>query len=115
MIIGSPLATSPVYNEKHLLQSPNNRVEAFHLGIEGEPFEQLQYRLLLTKSNNWGTYFTPFLDIKENLAGLVELTYTPMWLKGWSATASFAFDDGDLYGNNNGAMLSIRKCGLFNF
>lgn len=115
MIIGSPLATSPVYNEKHLLQSPNNRVEAFHLGIEGEPFEQLQYRLLLTKSNNWGTYFTPFLDIKENLAGLVELTYNPVWLKGWSATASFAFDDGDLYGNNNGAMLSIRKCGLFNF
>lgn len=115
MIMGTPLVTSPVYNAGRTLESRNNRVEAFHLGIEGSPLACLDYRLLLTKSNNWGTYRDPFTDIKENLSGLVELTYKPAWAVGWEAAASFAFDNGELYGNNNGAMISIRKNGLLKF
>lgn len=115
MSIATPLVTSPIYNKSHKLKSENNRVEAFHIGVEGEPAKNIGYRLLLTKSNNWGTYDNPFTDIKSNISGLFELTYTPSWLKGWSATASFAFDNGELYNNNNGAMLTIRKSGIFKF
>lgn len=115
MIMGTPLVKSPVYNSNRMLESFNNRVEAFHIGFEGNPLSSLSYRLLLTKSNNWGSYRVPFTDIKENLSGLIELTYTPSWATGWEAAASFAFDNGELYGNNNGAMLSIRKNGLFKF
>lgn len=115
MIIGTPLVTSPIYNSSHKIRSENNRVEAFHLGIEGQPFKSIGYRVLLTKSNNWGSYELPFLHIKENLSGLFELSYTPTKLKGWSATASFAFDNGELYSNNSGAMLTIRKSGIINF
>ena len=115
MIIGTPLVTSPIYNSSHRIRSENNRVEAFHLGIEGQPFRSIGYRVLLTKSNNWGSYDLPFLQIKENLSGLFELSYTPAKLKGWSATASFAFDNGDLYSDNSGAMLTVRKSGIINF
>lgn len=115
MTIGTPLVTSPIYNADGSLFSLNNRVEAFHLGVEGEPFKGIEYRMLLTSSNNWGTYETPFTDIKETLSAMFELTYYPQKLKGWSVTASYAFDNGDLYGNNNGGMISIRKNGVLNF
>ncbi len=115
MIIGTPLITSPIYNSDHRIITRNNRVEAFHLGIEGQPFKSLGYRMLLTKSNNWGSYDVPFKDIKENFSGLFELSYSPTKLKGWSATASFAFDNGDLYNNNSGAMLTVRKSGIIKF
>ena len=113
--IGTPLCTSPVYNGDKRLHCYNNRVEAFHFGIEGCPIGWLGYRLLLTKSNNWGTYSYPFTDIKKNVSGLVELTFSPQRLNGWSATVSFAFDRGTLYGNNYGGLLSISKRGVFNF
>lgn len=114
MMIGTPLCTSPIYNPDRKLTCYNNRVEAFHIGIEGEPTKSLSYRILLTKSNNWGTYKNPFTEIKENTSGLLELTYTPRNIPGMGITASFAFDDGNLYGDNCGAMLTITKNGLIN-
>lgn len=110
MIIGSPLCTSPVYNKNNVLVCYNNRVEAFHFGIEGEPFEWLGYRALLTNSNNWGSYSKPFKDIKTNCSGLVELTFMPNRL--WSIMTSFALDKGELYGNNYGGMITITRAVL---
>ena len=107
MTIGSPLCTSPVYNKDNVLVCYNNRVEAFHFGIEGKPLEWLGYRALLTKSNNWGSYSKPFKDIKTNCSGLVELTFMPNRL--WSIMTSFALDKGELYGNNYGGMITITR------
>lgn len=115
MIIGTPLVSSPVYNTDGTLMIYNNRVEAFHFGIEGSPLGWLDYRLLFTKSNNWGTYSRPFLKIKENTSGLVELTFKPSFMKKWSVTTSFAFDKGELYGNNYGGMITITRRNVFNF
>lgn len=114
MVIGTPLVTSPIYNKNNNLECYNNRVEAYHFGIEGEPLKNLLYRIMLTSSNNWGTYRVPFTDIKENISGLFEITYSHEKLKDWSITASFAFDKGELYGNNRGGMISIRKNGVLN-
>lgn len=112
MNIGTPLATSPIYNENHILNCYNNRNEAFHIGIEGEPVKEISYRLLLTHSNNWGTYKAPFTDIKSNTAGLIEIGYKPSALKGWEVKASYAFDNGRLLGNNRSALFTISKCGV---
>ena len=114
-IIGSPLCTSPIYNNNKRLICYNNRVEAFHIGIEGEPLDWLDYRMLLTRSNNWGTYSYPFKDIKQDVSGLLELTFKPMILKNWSITTSFAFDNGELYGNNYGGMITVRRFGVLDF
>ena len=110
--IGTPLATSPVYNEDRKMECSNNRVEAFHIGIEGEPWKEIGYRMLLTHTNNWGTYNVPFTEIKSNTAGIVELTYKPAKLAGWAVKASYAFDNGNLHGNNRSGMLTISKCGI---
>ena len=113
MIIGTPLVSSPIYNKDGTLMIYNNRVEAFHIGIEGSPARWLEYRVLFTRSNNWGTYANPFTDIKQNTSGLVEMTFKPKTLKGWNVTASFAFDKGELYGNNYGAMLTVKRGFVF--
>ncbi len=115
MMIGTPLCTAPIYNTDKMQICYNNRVEAFHIGIEGEPLNWLGYRVLVTRSNNWGTYDYPFKYIKQDTSGLFELTFRPKVMKDWSITASFAFDNGDLYGNNYGGMISIKRCGVYNF
>ena len=115
MTIGTPLATSPIYNDDNKLICYNNRVEAFHIGVEGEPTNELGYRLLLTHSNNWGTYNNPFTDIKSNTAALVEISYHPNYMKGWEVKASYAFDNGSLHGNCRSGMLTISKCGALDF
>ena len=112
MNIGSPLITSCIYNKNHLFRIYNNRVEAFHIGISGSATKKLTYRMMLTKSHNWGTYNIPYTEIRRNISGLIEISYT-LRTNGFSGTLSFAFDDGELYGNNKGIMLGIKKCGKF--
>lgn len=115
MMIATPLCTSPIYNKDNTLTCYNNRVEAFHAGIEGELLPWLEYRMLFTHSNNWGTYDKPFKHIKHDTSGLVELTFKPNIPGGnWAITTSFAFDRGDLYGNNYGGMLTIKRYGIYN-
>ena len=89
-------------------------MEAFHFGIEGEPASWLGYRILYTRSNNWGTYNVPFKDIKVNRSFMFELTFHPKVIKNWSIAASFALDNGDLYGNNYGGMITIKGHNIFN-
>lgn len=113
-MLGTPLCTSPVYNKDHSRYSPNNRVEAFHFGLEGSLLNWLGYRLLYTRSNNWGTYEKPYKDVLVNRSGLAELTFKPEKLKHWSFAASFAFDTGTLYGDNFGGMLSVVYKNVFN-
>lgn len=112
-MIGTPLVSSPVYNTDGTLDIYNNRVEAFHFGVEGEPFTWLGYRMLFTKSNNWGSYRKPFKDIKVNRSGLVEFTFKPSFLKNWSISTSFAYDCGDLYGDNFGGMITLTRKNVF--
>ena len=113
-MIATPLCTAPIYNKDNTLICYNNRVEAFHMGIEGNLLPWLDYRMLLTHSNNWGTYKHPFKEIKTNTSGLVEFTFKPDIRGNWQIATSFALDNGDLYGNNYGGMLTIRRSGTYN-
>jgi hypothetical protein len=92
----------------------NNRVEAFHFGLEGGLLRWLDYRMLFTYSNNWGTYAKPFIDTKRNVSALVEFTFIPSKKRNWCIGTSFAFDKGDLYGDNYGAMLTFKREGFYN-
>ncbi|MDR1918075.1 MAG: capsule assembly Wzi family protein [Tannerellaceae bacterium] len=112
MAIGNPLLLSPVYNTDGLIAFKSNRIKAHHLGLKGRPAQEIDYRLLFSYTRSWGTYENPFVDIRTNAALLLEVAYTPRFLRGWQFTASLAFDRGDLMGNNTGGMLSVRKTGL---
>ena len=113
-MIATPLCTSPIYNKDNSLICYNNRVEAFHVGIEGCLLPWLDYRMLTTYSNNWGTYGKPFKEVLSQYSGLVELTFKPDIVGNWQFTTSFAFDNGELYGNSYGTLLTIRRCGIYN-
>ncbi len=107
--IGSPLAVSPMYNDDGTLSFKHNRVKAFHLGINGRIVKDFGYRLLMTHSRSWGTVFQPTIDVMRNFSFLAEAIYAPSKLEGWEFKASIAADFGDLYGDNAGLQLSVKK------
>lgn len=113
--IGNPLVLSPIYNDDGTIRFKGNRTKSHHIALKGDPTEEVHYRILFSHTRNWGTYAEPYLDIKRNVSMLVEATYSPRRLDGWQATASFAFDKGDLMGNNIGGMLTLRKSGIIHF
>lgn len=113
MGIGNPLLVAPLYNKDGDISFKSNRVKGHHLGFMGQPITDLQYRILLSYTRNWGTYFEPFYDIKDNINGLIEATYKPHQLKNWNFTLSLGFDTGDMLGKSFGGMITIKKTGLF--
>lgn len=113
MTIGTPLAISPLYNRSHQLTLYDTRFHAFHLGFEGHPLNNLDWRFLLTFSKNWGTYYRPLPDIMNNCSGLLEIKYHSHKIKGLYAKAAIAWDKGRLLGNNFGGMISLGYEGNF--
>lgn len=107
MTMGSPLAISPIYNRNHVLSIYDSRFITNHFGLEGQPFDFLEWRALLTFSRNWGTYNRPFPYQMNNFSSFLEITGRVPKLSGWYAQASIAFDHGKLLGNNFGGGLTI--------
>ncbi|MDR3262526.1 MAG: capsule assembly Wzi family protein, partial [Tannerella sp.] len=110
--IGSPLLTSPMYNENGKLSFRNNRVKAFHFGISGYLSNQFSYRLLATYTDNRGTMETPFLDKKKTNMFFSKFSYCHPRLEGWLFGCELAADFGTLYTNNQGISFSISKTGI---
>jgi len=104
MACGSPMLKSPVYNRDHYLRFTDNRIKAWHLGIEGTLHHDeanecsVGYRLLASHRRSWGTYFEPSSTIRHDTSALVELIYHT---RQWQCSATYAFDQGDLMGNNH--------------
>ncbi|MEG1562472.1 MAG: capsule assembly Wzi family protein [Bacteroides sp.] len=109
--VGNPLLIAPLYNTDGGLNFNSTRVKAFHLGISGKPLKEIEYRLLMSFAQHWGTYGSPYPEIKSNKNALLELSYLPAKSKGWQFTLAVAVDGGDLIGKSQGAMFSIRKTG----
>ena len=117
MVMGNALYRSPIYNTDGTIMVQNNRFMAFHLGFDGQPTQQIGYRVLASWQDGLGTYMTPYKHIEENVSMMAEVTYTPTCktLRGWQLTAAAGFDSGDILGDNSGFQLTIRKTGLLNF
>lgn len=109
MNIGNPLITSPaIISGDRYDYIRNNKVLAHHFGLGGST-SVLSYKLFYTYSLNYGTNFYPispkqtqhsFLfeaELKNNLPGNLKLS------------CALGGDFGDLYRNNFGVRLLIRK------
>jgi len=112
MTMGNPLLLSPIYNANHKIAHYHNRIQATHLGIAGDPTADFHYRLLYTHLRSWGTYDEPLTDTKYNDFLLAELTVKPSRLKGWSLTAAFGLNSGNLLPKTTGGSITIRKEGI---
>jgi hypothetical protein len=110
--IGSPLLTSPEYNDSRTLGFKNNRVRAFHIGLQGYLSNQVSYRLLATSSEGWGTMSRPFLKKQSNFLFAAKIDYCHPRLENWLFSAEIASDSGSTYGDNFGVSISIKKTGV---
>ncbi len=116
-IIGNPLIISPIYSD-HTLSLLSSRLWAHHVGFEGEPTDDISYRVLLTFSRNWGTYSNPLPEVADNFNFLAEVKWAPSnipALRGWEGTVGLGADGGSLLGRSVGLQISIAKRGLIRF
>ena len=113
MAMGNALFASPLYDCKKNLQFPATRFRAEHIGIAGQPFSQLHYRLMYSHLKSWGTYSIPFHEIQHQHSLLAEArweggTFSRGQLRGRCyATAAVGADFGDRLGHRLGFMLSF--------
>jgi hypothetical protein len=110
--IGSPLITSPEYNKNGSIGFKNNRIRAWHIGLNGYLSRQTAYRILMTKSEGWGTMNMPFLKKTNDFLCAVKISYCHPQLEGWLFSGEIGFDQGALYGDNLGVAISVSKTGI---
>lgn len=112
MGMANPHFLAPSYNESHSMSMPNTRLRMYHLGIEGHPFDEWNYRLLASLTRHWGSITDPLANPTNATCLMAELTYTPQRWQGWVVTGALAYDHSQLIGNNAGGMITLRKYGF---
>lgn len=108
--MGNPLFRSPIYNENGNIYFYDNRFKAFHLGFNGSPIANLDYRVLATYQEGFGTYEIPFAKKQYNTSFMVEAAYHLP--HNWHVTAAYGMDFGKLLGDNSGFQFTVRKNGI---
>lgn len=96
----------------------NNIIVAHHFGIQGRPFDRLNYKVLFTYSRNYGTVNdqtrgstrTPLKELRiDEYSGMIQLNYSLFPEHGISLAGGLAADVGDLFGKNRlGLQLGIH-------
>ncbi|MCE6992602.1 capsule assembly Wzi family protein [Dyadobacter sp. CY323] len=86
----------------------NNRVWVIHTGMIGR-LNDATWTTKLSLSSNQGTYDQPLPGKIYQFSGIVELSKPVRWFSGSTLKGAISLDQGKLFDNAFGAMLSIRK------
>ena len=113
MSIGSPMFRSPLYNQDGWLEYVDNRFRGVHVAVKGNLVKGLEYRVMGSYRKSWGNIFVPRVTPVDCTSAMVELKYTMPKIEGLNLKAQLALDQGKLYGDNFGAMLSVSYRGDF--
>lgn len=107
--LGTPFFTA-VNTKEHALGISNNRIEALHGGIFGHIVKKFPYRIMLSYSNNIGTYSKPF--DKNQVSGYFEMTI-PFKVNNFPVNATFglAADKGEYLNDSFGIFAKISTNG----
>ena len=117
-VIGNPLYRSAIYNGDGTLTIKDNRTRAFHMGVSGDPYRGIHYRLLLSSQKGWGTYDNPYDAPQYNTSLLVESTLggallrmsdkpSRQWIKGLMLRLAYGLDRGRILGDNSGMQVTV--------
>jgi len=98
MTPGTPLIASPIYNKDGYTAYRDNRVKAWHVGVNGEITEHLSYLVKGSYREGWGTYDMPLPTKHHSFDAMVQGIYTS---GPWQFSAAYAFDKGNIYGDNS--------------
>lgn len=109
---GTPMAKSLLYNTDGYMKYKHNRMRAVHLGAMGYIAREWRYKLLASYRTSWGSLNLPLADTEHDFSGLIECHYTPAKLPGWDFSLALTGDLGELYGNNWGVSIGIKKRGI---
>ena len=117
-IIGNPLFSVGNSKTKDQMYIINNRIKAHHIGVSGYLKSNIRYKILLTKSKNYGTY-----DDRENFTGnekkyqfynglnqtsaLFQFDFI-QFMKKIDIQISYAIDRGSFLKDSDGFQLSIN-------
>lgn len=95
---GNPLIASPIYNKDGFTAFRDNRVKAWHLGVNGELTPHLSYLVKGSYREGWGTYSLPLATRHHSFDAMVQGNYS---LGPWQFSAAYALDKGNIYGDNS--------------
>lgn len=111
---GTMFIPSTIYDRRGENRIYDNRVRGFQIGVSGNIYAPLEYRLLVNYRKSWGTYSNPRLSVVDNTSFMLEGTYHFKQVKGLTLNGQVAFDKGALAGGDNfGVLLSVKYNGLF--
>lgn len=109
--IGTPFITPVTDTRPELSQYgffSNNRVRAYHTGIQGKFATDCGFQVKLSYSENYGTYDAPFAEAARQFSSYMKLEL-PLNPRGLLLTFSAAADQGDLFSNSSAVYAGIRK------
>ena len=101
---GIGLIPSPIYNKDGCMDYRDNRVKAWHVGINGEITEGLSYVAKGSYREGWGTYYAPLAAKHHSFDAMLQGIYS---IGYWQLSAAYAFDRGNVYGNGSTFNLKI--------
>ncbi|GAB3325283.1 capsule assembly Wzi family protein [Larkinella ripae] len=109
--IGTPLITPLTDSRPNLPRYGffvNNRVRAFHTGLQGAFAQNCTFLVKVSYSQNYGTYDMPFQNTVEQFSSLLQLGI-PVNQRGLLINFSAASDAGGLFPASHGVYAGLRK------
>lgn len=113
MALGSPFVRTAIYNTDGYMRITDNRIRAFHIGLQGHIGQNLSYRAKFGYRKSWGTPYIPLSQTRSATSTMLELSYDCPFAPGLSVKAQFGTDRGELVGDNTGGLVTISYNGLF--
>ena len=111
---GTPFIPQTIYSRTATNSIIDNRIRGFQVGINGNIYDPLEYRLLVNYRKSWGTYSNPRTTTVDNTSFMLEGTYHFRQVKGLTVKGQIAFDKGPLAGGDNfGVLIGVSYKGLF--
>jgi hypothetical protein len=98
MTPGIALISSPIYNKDGYTSYRDTRIKAWHLGVNGEITDRLSYLVKGSYREGWGTYYVPLSPKHHSFDAMFQGIYQ---LGPWQFSAAYAFDKGNIYGDNS--------------
>ena len=105
-VMGNPTLLSPLYNTNSITV-PHSRIRAHHVGLKGDPAENISWRILYTREKSLGTYSRPLTDPAYGDFLLIEASYRFKRVPELGLTLAYGHNGGGLIGKGNGALLTI--------
>lgn len=111
MAVGCPWLTSPVYNRDGYMRFTDTSVRGLHAAVEGCISPRLSYRVKASWREAWGDPYVPRAKRATDTSVALKIDWKLPQVAGLYISGDVAMDRGDIFGNNFGAMVTVKYRG----